>query len=70
MANDINTLSAGATVTGAEVTKDGDLMVSIRDDQTGLQTPIYVKWITSNRMTLLDVPSIWREEVQKEMQRA
>lgn len=41
MANDINTLSAGATVTGAEVTKDGDLMVSIRDDSTGLQTPIY-----------------------------
>lgn len=41
MANDINTLSDGATVTGAEVTKDGDLMVSIRDDSTGLQTPIY-----------------------------
>lgn len=31
---------------------------------------IYVKWVTSNRMSLLDVPSIWREEVQKEMQRA
>lgn len=48
-------LAASAAVTGAAVTKDGDLMVTIQDD-TGTQTPIFAGKI--------DVSEVVEEELQ------
>ena len=55
MENKNTVLAASAAVTGAAVTKDGDLMVTIQDD-TGTQTPIFAGKI--------DVSEVVEEELQ------